>query len=178
MPGIPLRQPAILGDCRFESRLFSNHWRLVQRGIVIAEMRRVPSRHISLVCLPGGVEQTLNPQGWGTVVAFEQGRERGRIVRSSWWGRSWEVSTPEFACILSCDPLPRHWSLCFGSERFGTLKGTLASYNRIDVHTDLLVPITTLALIWHVLARSWELAAAPGQLLSGAASRRVSPARG
>jgi hypothetical protein len=172
MSGRSLRPPAILGDCRFESRFLSNRWRLLQGDSVVAEMRRIPSRHISVVQLPDGSEQVLRPEGWGTVIAFEQGRERGRIVRASWWGRAWEVTTPEFACTLSCDPLPRSWSLRFGSERFGRLSGTLFSYNRTRVHTDLMVPITALALAWHVLARSWELAAAPGQLLPSARAHR------
>jgi hypothetical protein len=177
MPGRSLRPPAVLGDCRFESRFLSNHWRLLKGDEVIAEMTRVPARHISVVHLPDGSEQVLRPANWGTVAAFEQGEERGRIVRASWWGRSWEVATPEFACTLSCDPPPRRWSLRFGSERFGRLSGTLFSYNRMEVHTDLMVPITALALAWHVLARSWELAAAPGQLLPEGGVHRVAAGR-
>jgi hypothetical protein len=63
------------------------------------------------------------------------------------------------------DPLPRRWSLRFGSEPVGRLAGGLLSYNHLAVHTDLAVPVVALALTWHVLARPWEAAAAPGALV-------------
>jgi hypothetical protein len=62
------------------------------------------------------------------------------------------------------DPIPRHWSLRFGTEPVGHLRGAAFSYNHLKVHTDLAVPLVSLALAWHVLARPWEAAAAPGVL--------------
>ncbi len=172
------RAPAVLGHCRFESRIFSNRWRLLQGEMVLAELTRFPTRHISVMSLPDGSEQELRPDGWGTVVARQNGTELGRITRASWWGRTWEVATPGFACALTCDPRPRHWSLRFGSEPFASLNGTLFSYNRLQVDTAVAVPISALALVWHVLARSWELAAAPGQLIPAGGSYRLITNRG
>lgn len=159
------RVPAIVGDCRFESALGSNRWRLLQDRKVLAELQRVPTRHTSVLRLPGTGDMELRPAGWGTVVAMHGDTEVGRVVRRSWWGRRWQVSGPGFACDLVSDPLPRRWSLRFGSEPIGRLSGGLLSYNRLAVHTDLAVPVVALALSWHVLARPWEAAAAPGALV-------------
>lgn len=159
------RIPTVVGDCRFESALGSNRWRLLQDRKVLAELQRVPTRHTSLLRLPGSPEIELRPAGWGTVVALQGDTEVGRVVRRSWWGRRWQVSGPAFACDLVSDPLPRRWSLRFGSEPVGRLAGGLLSYNHMAVHTDLAVPVVALALTWHVLARPWEAAAAPGALV-------------
>ena len=66
---------------------------------------------------------------------------------------------------LRSEPLPRRWSIRVGSEPVGRLTGGLLSYNHLDVHTDIGVPLTALVLAWHVLARPWEQAAAPGSLV-------------
>jgi hypothetical protein len=87
------------------------------------------------------------------------------VERRSWWGRRWDLFGPSFACALTSDPLPRRWSLRYGNEPVGRLAGTLFSYNRLTVHTDVAVPTVSLALAWHVLARPWEAAAAPGALV-------------
>ena len=160
-----LRVPAVVGDCRFESALLSNRWRLLQDRKVLAELQRIPSRHVSLLRMAGGTLLELRPSGWGTVVAMHGETEVGRVVRRSWWGRRWQLSGPGFACDLTSDPLPRRWSLRFGSEPVGRLAGAALSYNRLRVHTDLAVPVVSLALAWHVLARPWEAAAAPGALV-------------
>ena len=165
MPYRLARVPTVVGPCRFESALMSNRWRLLQGTKVLAELQRVPSRHVSLLRLADGTGLELRPTGWGTVVAVHGDTEVGRVVRRSWWGRRWQLTGPGFACDLTSDPLPRRWSLRFGSEPVGRLSGTALSYNRLAVHTDLAVPVVSLALAWHVLARPWEAAAAPGALV-------------
>jgi len=159
------RVPTVVGDCRFESALLSNRWRLVQGQKVLAELQRVPTRHISLLRLPDRTLIELRPFGWGTVIAYQGDEEVARVERRSWWGRRWELHGPGFACALTSDPLPRHWSLRYGNEPVGRLVGALFSYNRLNVHTDVAVPVASLALAWHVLARPWEAAAAPGALV-------------
>lgn len=159
------RAPVVFGACRFESVAFSNRWRLVQDRKVLAQLQRVPTRHISLLQLPDRTQIELRPQGWGTVIAFRGNDEVGRIVRRSWWGRQYELTGPGFACALTSDPLPRRWSLRYGREQVGRLSGTPWSYNLLRVETDVAVPIPSLALAWHVLARPWEAAAAPGALV-------------
>jgi hypothetical protein len=157
----------IVGDARFESRLFSNQWLLLQGDDVVARLFRIPSRHTSELETVDGPAQILEPEAWGTVIArTEDGTEFGRIVRRSWWGRAWEIQSPGFGCTLTSDPLPRRWSLRFGSEPVGRLAGGLITYNSVDLHTDVAVPVTGLALAWHVIARPWEQAAAPGALVA------------
>jgi hypothetical protein len=161
----PGRPPVVFGACRFESALLSNRWRLVQGRQVLAELQRVPSRHVSLLRLPDRTLVELRPHGWGTVVACRGDEELGRVVRRSWWGRRWDLSGPGFACALTSDPMPRRWSLRYGNEPVGRLAGGVLTYNRLNVHTDIAVPVASLALAWHVLARPWEAAAAPGALV-------------
>lgn len=165
MTNRPGRAPVVAGVCRFESALFSNRWRLVQDRDILAELQRVPTRHLSLLRLPDRTHIELRPEGWGTVVAYRDDEEVGRVMRRSWWGRLYELEGPGFACALTSDPLPRRWSLRYGNEPVGRLAGTLWSYNVLRVQTDVAVPITSLALAWHVLARPWEAAAAPGALV-------------
>lgn len=165
MTNRPGRVPVVFGTCRFESVVFSNRWRLVQDRKVLAQLQRVPTRHVSLVQLPDGSRIELRPFGWGTVVAYRGEEEVGRAVRRSWWGRQYELTGPGFACELTSDPLPRRWSLRYGTEQVGWLAGTLWSYNLLRVQADVAVPISSLALAWHVLARPWEAAAAPGALV-------------
>jgi len=51
----------VFGDCRFVSALLSNRWRLVQGQKVLAELQRVPTRHISYVLLPDRTQVELRP---------------------------------------------------------------------------------------------------------------------
>lgn len=159
------RVPIVVGSCRFRSAPFSNRWELLQGEERLALLQRIPTRHVSEVALPGRIRAELQPQGWGTVVALSDGEELGRVERTSWLGRSWDLVTPTFSCRLTSDPLPRRWSLRIGTEPVGRLSGGLLSYNRLEVHTDVAVPVIGLALAWHVLARPWEAAAAPVSLL-------------
>lgn len=151
---------ALVGDHRFVSRFMSNDWELVGPDGVVARMRRVPSTHTSLVWLPDGRKLELEPAGWGTVLATGD-PEKAKIERQSWWGRRWEITGATFGYELTSDPLPRRWTLRIGGHPVGRLAGTAWSYNRLEVHTDVAVPVHAVILSWHVLARPWEAAAAP-----------------
>ena len=156
--------PALAGTARFGSPMFSNEWRLLAGDREVARMRRVPTRHTSVVTLAGGRRFDLRPDGWGTVVALEGDQERYRIERRSWLGRRFEVTGSGFAADITSDITPRRWTIRVGGEPVGRIAGTLWSYNRIEAHADIAVPVGALALMWHVLARPWEAAAAPGVL--------------
>ena len=157
--------PVVVGDCRFESGLFSNRWTLSRGDEPLAEVQRDPSRHMSHGSFDDGTRFDLTPNGWGTVELGTDGVPLGRIDRRSWWGRRWEISGTGFACDLTSDPMPRRWTFRIGGEPIGRLAGTMWSYNRLAVHIDVSTPVHALVLAWHVLARPWEQAAAPNALL-------------
>ena len=160
-----MAQHLVSGECRFSSLPFSNWWTLSCKDEPLAEMRRIPRQHISEVTMADGTGIRLQPRGWGTVVALAGESERGRITRRSWWGRSWDLESPAFAFTLTSDPMPRRWTLRIGNEPVGRLSGGILSYNRLTVRTDVAVQVLPLVLAWHVLARPWEAAAAPGSLV-------------
>lgn len=155
----------VSGESIFLSHPFSNQWSLWHRGEPIAEMRRIPRQHVSEVSLEDGIRIRLEPDGWGTVVAREDGKEWGRIVRRSWWGRQWDLVSPTFGYTITSDPLPRRWTMRVGNEPIGSLTGGPLSYNRLKVNTDVAVQVLPLVMSWHVLARPWEAASAPGSLV-------------
>jgi len=157
--------PQVLGHSRFDSAVFSNRWRLVHAGDVMAELRRDPSRHTTAATLADGTELEATPNGWGTIEMTADGVPLARIDRRSWWGRRWEISGTGFGCDLTSDPLPRRWTFRLGTEPIGRLAGTIWSYNRLTVDTDVSVPVHALVLAWHVLARPWEQAAAPRSMV-------------
>ena len=152
--------PVVVGDCRFDSGLFSNRWRLSRGGESLADLRRYPSRHTSSGSLADGTKIDLTPDGWGSMELTADGTTIGRIDRRSWWGRRWEVTGDGFACDLTSDPMPRRWTFRIGGEPIGYLAGTMWSYNRLFVHADVSIPVHALILSWQVLARPWEAAAA------------------
>lgn len=156
--------PALAGTARFDSAMFSNEWVLLAADREVARMLRIPTRHTSVVALEGGRRFDIKPEGWGTVVAMEGDQERYRIERRSWLGRRFEVTGSGFAAEVTSDITPRRWTIRVGGEPVGRIAGTLWSYNRIDIHADIAVPVGALALMWHVLARPWEAASAPGVL--------------
>jgi hypothetical protein len=156
----------VAGEVRFVSRPFSNTWWLMQGDRELAELRRIPREHVSLVETTDGPSYRLEPQGWGAVVAMEDEAERGRITRRSWWGRAWDLTSTTFGYALTSDVIPRRWTLRVGNEPIGRLAGGYFSYNRLIVSTDVAVPTLPLMLSWHVLARPWEAAAAPGSLVA------------
>lgn len=156
------RHPMIMGDARFASRFLSNRWDLIA-GEVIGTFVRLPSRHLSQGRI-GAVPVEMRPEGWGTVVFLEDGRELGRIVRMSWWGRRWEISGSGYGFDLVSEPRPRRWSLRVGAFPVATISGTPWSYNRLTVRADVSLPAWALALAWQVVARPWEAAAEPRSL--------------
>jgi hypothetical protein len=156
--------PALAGTARFTSDIFSNEWVLESNDRLVARMRRIPARHMSVVALEGDRRFDLRPEGWGTVVAVEGDQERYRIERRSWLGRRFDVSGSGFAAEVTSDITPRRWTIRVGGEPVGRIAGTLWSYNRIEAHADIAVPVGALTLMWHVLARPWEAASAPGVL--------------
>ncbi|MBU1226411.1 MAG: hypothetical protein KJ698_04230 [Actinobacteria bacterium] len=169
----------VSGECRFTSPPFSNTWALWCRGERLATMTRRPRQHTSDVSLADGGEIRLQPDGWGTVVALENGSELGRIVRRSWWGRRWDLISPAFGYVLTSDPMPRHWTIRVGNEPVGRLSGGLLSYNRLTVEADVGIQVLALVMAWHVLARPWEAAAAPGSLVpADRAHHRTAPGFG
>ncbi len=162
--------PVIVGSCRFDSAIFSNVWTLQSNGRKLAHLRRDPSRHTSSGAFADGTEIELVPNGWGTVELRADGHLLGQIDRRSWWGRRWEISGTGFGCDLTSDPLPRRWTFRIGGEPIGRLVGTMWSYNRLSVHTDLSIPVHAVVLAWHVLVRPWEAAAAPRSLVPDGSS--------
>jgi hypothetical protein len=160
--------PQVVGESRFTSRLFSNRWSLIHRGTTVAELLRDPLRHTSMVVLPDGIRIDLTPSGWGTIEATVGDEALARIDRRSWWGRRWQIEGLGFSCDLTSDPAPRRWTFRIGGEPVGHLAGTLWSYNRLRVQSDVVMPVHALALAWHVLARPWEQAAAPRTLVPDA----------
>lgn len=169
----------VVGACNFSSLPFSNEWRLERGGEDIARLHRRPTRHISTVTTTDGNRFELVPDGWGLVRAIAPNdRELGQIRRLTWSGRRWSVATPGFFCELTSDPRPRAWTMRLGGEPIGALAGTLFSYNTLSVHTDVSAPVTALTLMWHVLARPWEAAAAPGALVPSEARREAWRAHG
>jgi hypothetical protein len=155
----------VVGDARFDSRLFSNRWTLARDSEPLAEMQRDPSRLVSRGSFSDGTTFDLIPNGWGTVEMEVDDIVLARIDRRSWWGRRWEISGTGFVCDLTSDRAPRRWTLRIGGQPVGRLKGSLLSYNRLDVHTDIATPVHALVLAWQVLARPWEQAAAPRTLV-------------
>jgi hypothetical protein len=162
----------VSGEARFASTPFSNRWSLWAHREQLAEMHRRPRHRISEVVLADGTELTLEPRRWGVVAAVSQGREWGHVIRRSWWGRRWDLTSPTFAYALTSDPLPRRWTIRVGNEPIGKLAGGLVSYNHLTVRTDVAVQVLPLVMAWHVLARPWEAAAAPLSLIPAAAGTR------
>ena len=155
----------VSGECTFTSIPLSNRWVLWCEGERLAEMIRKPRQHTSRVTFADGAEILLQPESWGTVVALEGPREWGRIIRRSWWGRRWDLISPTFGYALTSDLVPRRWTIRVGNEPVGRLSGGLFSYNRLTVRADVALQVLPLVMAWHVLARPWEAAAAPGALV-------------
>jgi hypothetical protein len=154
----------LLGRVLFESGFMSDEWRLSSSSLGrIGAFRRYPSLHLSRGVV-GGVPVEIKPQGWGTVLYLEEGREVGRITRRSWLGRRWDLTGPGFGCDLVSEPLPRRWTLRIGDHPIAFISGTAFSYNKLRISADVSVPAWALALVWHVVVRPWEAAAEPRTL--------------
>ncbi len=157
----------ISGSAQLRSPAFSNAWQLAaDDGTVIAELQRHGRMHVSTVQFADGAAWLIEPRGYGIVCALEEGEvEVARITRRSWLGRHWDLASPTWAYDLVSDPRPRRWHLTVGSAEVACIAGSLVSYNRVRVTTNLAVPVATVVLAWHVIARPWEAAAAPAGLV-------------
>lgn len=157
-------RPELVGRHTFSSPMFSNIWTLSGPHGEVAQVRRFPSVHVSVVTFTDGEQLQLQPEGWGTVVA-EGDYEDARIYRETWWGGTWVVSGKGFEYELTSDHLPRKWTLRIGGHPVGRISGSLLSYNHIDVEADFALPVHAVLLSWHVLARPWEATATPRTLI-------------
>lgn len=165
--------PLLLGTTRLVSPIASNVWRVENQGRVVAVARRHPRLHTSTVETEGGGAYRLTPLEASVVAALDpDGTELGRITRRSWWGRSWDITSQQFAYELISHPRPRRWMFAVGGSPVAELSGSLFSYNRVIVETNLGVPLPAVLLAWHVIARPWEAAAEPGGLVP---ARRPTP---
>ncbi len=155
----------LLGTTELRSPAFSNVWHVENGGRKLAIARRHPRLHTSTVRFPDESAVTLTPTGQSTVSAVDAaGTEVARIVRTSWWGRHWEVTAQHFSYELISHPRPRRWAFAVGGSPVAELAGSLLSYNRVRVETNIGVPLIAVLLGWHVIARPWEAAAEPGGL--------------
>ena len=156
---------SIIGAVNASSHLMSNDWELRQGQEKLAVMRRFPRRHTSQVKLGDGSTWDLRPAGWGVVEAVDGDDAFARILRRSWWGRHWAITSAVFAVDLVSRPTPRRWSFTIGDFAIGELAGSAVSYNRIKVQADVAVPLVAVLLAWQVIARPWEAAARPTQVV-------------
>lgn len=153
------------GLVELRSPLFSNAWRVLRDGETLAVARRYPRQHRSVVVLADQTLWSLEPERWGVVQAVEDEVPFAHATRQSWTGRRWEVGGVGFSYELRPTSLLRRWALLQGGEPLVHLKGGLLTYNRVLAEVILPVPLVAVLLAWHVMARSWEAAAAPGRLL-------------
>jgi hypothetical protein len=145
----------------------SSHWRLIHNDEEVATLRRIGRLHISRIYLPDGDEAVLTPHEHSVVVALDKGgTELGRITRTSWFGRRWEIVSQRWAYELVSDPRPRRWHFTLGGTSVGRISGSLVSYNKVNIDAPLGIPILVVALAWHSIARPWEAAAAPATLIA------------
>ena len=162
------RRRVITGSAQLESSLFSNLWELHDSNGVIATVRRFGKMHVSTARLADGTEWLIEPAGWGTVRVMDDDYEVAKITRLSMWGRRWNIEGFGFAYQLVSDPRPRSWHLEIGSNPLAQFRGGLFSYNSLAIETGLSVPVAAILLVWHVVARPWEAAAAPKGLVKQA----------
>ncbi len=157
----------VSGNAHLESSFMSSRWRLIDGTGEVAQLRRLGRLHISRIYLPNGEEAVLTPHGQSVVLALDtDGGELARITRTSWFGRSWEITSKRWAYELKSDPRPRRWQIRVGGTSVAQISGSLVSYNKVNVEAPLGAPILVIALAWHVIARPWEAAAAPGTLVA------------
>ena len=171
----------VYGKVQLRSPWFSSKWRLLQDGKEIARLHRLGRVYTTVVFLPGGARWVLDPHGNGVVRALDsQGNEFGRVVRRSWLGRRWDLLSPSWNYELVSHPRPRAWAIEIGGAPMADIRGSLISYNRVDVNAMIGVPLAAVLLSWHVIARPWEAIAEPGELLPvrGTEARRDNAAGG
>ena len=155
----------IYGQAQLRSPWFSSNWRLLQDGKELARMRRMGRIYTTAIDLAGGARWVLDPHGTGVVRALDaEGNEFGRVVRRSWIGRRWELLSQGWNYDLISHPRPRAWAIAIGGAPAVEIRGSLVSYNRVDVNAMIGVPLVAVLLSWHVIARPWEAVAEPSGL--------------
>lgn len=156
----------VTGEVMLTSPWLSNEWRLLQSDVELARIRRHGRLYVSDVELADGTGWLLEPSGPGIVRAVEDpGVEVARVVRRSWIGRRWDLTSRQFAYELISDPRPRRWYISIGGAPAAEISGSLVSYNRVRVMTSIGIPLVGVLLAWHVIARPWEAAAEPRGLV-------------
>jgi hypothetical protein len=169
----------VTGDIQLRSPWFSSQWRVIQNGAELAAIYRLGRIYVSAVKFDDGTRWTLEPYGAGVVrVVDAGGNEVARIIRRSWIGRRWDIVSTQFAYELVSDPRPRRWSIQVGGSKTADIKGSLVSYNRVDVRASIGLPLSALLLAWHVIARPWEAAAEPRGLVPVRVTRAQTARRG
>ncbi|MEE8332193.1 MAG: hypothetical protein V3R84_10530 [Acidimicrobiia bacterium] len=162
---------SILGHAELRSLPISPIWTLTSGGRELAKLRRFPRQHISSVKLADDTVWTLVPSGWGVVRAMDGDTEIARITRRSWWGRRWEIESVGFAVGLVSRARPRRWSMTIGGQPIAEVRGSAFSYNRVYFDASLNIPVSAVVLAWQVIARPWEQAAHPIELVPGQVRR-------
>jgi hypothetical protein len=155
----------IYGKVELRSPWLSNHWVLQRDGSEICRIRRLGRIYTSIVSRPDVARWVLDPHGNGVVRALDgDGAEFARVVRRSWFGRRWDLFSPTWNYELVSRPRPRAWAIEIGGAELAEIRGSLISYNKVDVNAMIGIPLATILLAWHVIARPWEAVAEPSGL--------------
>lgn len=161
-----VKRQMLVGDFELTSPWFSNQWQLVQHGNQLAQIERLGRVYVSVVTLPDGSRWALAPHGQGVVrVVDTNGDEFARVTRRSWAGRRWDLTSMIYHYELVSDRRPRAWTISIGGSPVATFRGSLVSYNNVRGSSMVAVPMSTVLLAWHVIARPWEAAAEPRGLV-------------
>ena len=162
-------QQMVYGNLELRSPWFDNRWELRQGDQRLARLQRLGRLYVSRVELPDGCQWMLEPHGTGVVRAVDaDGTEIGRVERLSWLGRRWNLVSQTFNYELDSHPRPRAWAITIGGATLAEIRGSLVSYNKVDVNAMIGVPMVAVLLAWQVIARPWEAAAEPRGLVPAA----------
>ena len=155
----------VYGKVQLRSPWLSSEWRLLNDGNEICRIQRLGKVYTSIVTFPSGTRWILDPYGSGVVRALSaDGDEFARVVRRSWLGRRWDLLSPHWNFELVSHPRPRSWAIEIGGATAAEIRGSLVSYNTVDVNAMIGVPLAGVLLGWHVIARPWEAVAEPSGL--------------
>ena len=155
----------VYGKVQLRSPWFSNRWQLLRDGTPVCNLQRLGKIYTTVVTRTDA-RWILDPHGNGVVRALDNdGNEFGRITRRSWFGRRWELTSMAWNFDLVSHRRPRSWAIELGGAPIAEIRGSLVSYNRVDVNAMIGVPLVAVLLGWHVIARPWEAIAEPSGLL-------------
>ena len=156
----------VYGHVQLRSPWFSSQWRVLRDGAEIVRLQRLGRIYSTIVSLPGGSQWLFDPHGNGVVRALDnEGKEFARVVRRSWIGRRWDLLSQGWNYELVSHRRPRAWAIEIGGAAAAEIRGSLISYNRVDINAMIGVPLAAVLLGWHVIARPWEAIAEPSGLL-------------